>query len=395
MSKLKVFVSSTCYDLGMVRAQLRSFIKDMGHDPVMSDYADVLYDPRVHTHESCVQEVSNADVLILIIGSRFGGKSIPKAMELIDFEEIDKMSSSKQSIKDQEKISITQLEVFKAMYLGIPVFTFVDDKVLHDHLTYEKNKDKPFLMDIDFPAFQYNKDAAKYVFEFINFMRLRYENNSICGFNKIEDIEEFLRKQWSSLFQRLLYDYRNDKHEAKKMEVISEQIADIKTALMTSISNSDLKDTARGAIKFRQLIQSISELYMKNVSDSHSQDSSYISDVLLKDISWDELINDYIGIEELIENSDDISEGYVRQDVIIKTKNNKYFKCRMGSIFFNRLSNQWNQFKDMSMEAKKAIIEAVNDNDITKMPPFFFNITKRYIDKNTEGELEACTDENK
>ena len=70
MANLKIFVSSTCYDLNIVRGQLRSFINNVGYEPVMSDYNDVLYDPRDHTHESCVKEIQSADMVILIIGSR-------------------------------------------------------------------------------------------------------------------------------------------------------------------------------------------------------------------------------------------------------------------------------------------------------------------------------------
>ncbi len=40
MAGLKVFVSSTCYDLALVRNQLRTFIQNLGHDPIMSDYND-------------------------------------------------------------------------------------------------------------------------------------------------------------------------------------------------------------------------------------------------------------------------------------------------------------------------------------------------------------------
>ena len=289
MANLKIFVSSTCYDLGIVRAQLRNFITKMGYEPVMSDFADILYDSRIHTHTSCVQEVNNADMLILIVGSRFGGKAIPKALELIDFEKMKELSSGLDLFKDKDKISVTQLEVIKAIQLGIPIYTFVDEKVLNDHLTYEKNKGKYFLKDIDFPSFQQNRDAAEYVFEFINFIRLRFQNNSMCGFGKIEDIEEFLRKQWSGLLQRLLYEQRTNKHESKRIEIISEQIADIKTALMTSISNTDLKDTARGAIKFRQLMQMI--FYF-------SKENTQIT--LLKEIGWEELLIE-IGIVEIID----------------------------------------------------------------------------------------------
>lgn len=377
MAKLKVFISSTCYDLGIVRSQLRNFVSNMGHEPVMSDYADILYDTRIHTHESCVQEVNNADVLILIIGSRFGGKAIPKALELIDFEEINKMSSASEVVKDKKKISITQLEVFKAMQLGIPIFTFIDDKVLNDHLIYEKNKDKPFLNDIEFPAFQHNKDTAKYVFEFINFMRLRFENNSICGFSKIENIEEFLKKQWSGLFQRLLYEYRFNKYEGRKIEAISEQIADIKTAIMTSITNTDLKDTARGAIKFRQLIQIITFLSLSNTAD-----------LLLSELSWNDLLKE-IGVKEIIQK--ETTEQYMRNTFIIKNNKNQFFESRMPLSIFNRFELQWDEFRNMGVESKKAIISAINDNDLRIIPPFR-DITNKYIEREADILDEVSID---
>lgn len=137
MANLKIFVSSTCYDLNIVRGQLRSFINNVGYEPVMSDYNDVLYDPRDHTHESCVKEIQSADMVILIIGSRFGGKAIPKAIENLDIETI-KAASKSTSFIDKGNISITQLEILKAVELEIPIFTFIDQKVSHDHLFYEK-----------------------------------------------------------------------------------------------------------------------------------------------------------------------------------------------------------------------------------------------------------------
>ena len=84
MAALKIFVSSTCYDLGIVRAQLRSFLINLGHEPIMSEYNDVLFDPRSHTHDNCAQEIKNADAVILIIGSRFGGTAIPKVITALD-----------------------------------------------------------------------------------------------------------------------------------------------------------------------------------------------------------------------------------------------------------------------------------------------------------------------
>ena len=92
MAGLKVFISSTCYDLSLLRSELRSFILSLGYDPVMSDYADVVYDPRIHTHTSCIDEVANCDMLVVIIGSRLGGKSVPEALEKVDFASLENIS---------------------------------------------------------------------------------------------------------------------------------------------------------------------------------------------------------------------------------------------------------------------------------------------------------------
>lgn len=70
----KVFVSSTCYDLQEERSQLERFIYNHGFQPILSEYSGVYYDVDTHTHESCVNEVSNCDMFVLIISGRYGGK---------------------------------------------------------------------------------------------------------------------------------------------------------------------------------------------------------------------------------------------------------------------------------------------------------------------------------
>ena len=165
MASLKVFVSSTCYDLGVIRSNLRNFISGLGYTPIMSDYSDVLYDPRHHTHSNCIQEVNNCDILILIIGKRFGGTAIPKALDQISIETVKSLSTRNEIFKENAKLSITQLEVIKAIELGIPIFTFVDSRVYSDHLVYESNKD--IHSTIKFPSIE-KEGTALYIFEFIN-----------------------------------------------------------------------------------------------------------------------------------------------------------------------------------------------------------------------------------
>lgn len=347
MANLKVFVSSTCYDLNIVRGQLRSFINNVGYEPVMSDYNDVLYDPRDHTHESCVKEIQNADIIILIIGSRFGGKATPKAIEHLDIETI-KAASKSTSFFEKGNISITQLEILKAVELEIPIFTFIDQKVSHDHLFYEKNKTKKgFLETVDFPSID-KRETAIFIFEFINFIRHRSKNNSIVEFSRIEDIQEFLKKQWAALFQRFLFEQKTRKEEIRRFDFLTSQLADIKTTLLTTITNDDLKETARGAIKYRKLID-----FVFGISIEENP-----NDTLLSQIAFNEI---------LIKN---------KIDEIIQSDGVKYpsrctFYIRIDRTFFiarftfnlSDIERDFNDFKELGENSKKAIINAIRENE--------------------------------
>ncbi|MDK8189210.1 DUF4062 domain-containing protein [Paenibacillus sp. UMB7766-LJ446] len=381
MANLKVFISSTCYDLNVVRSQLRNFVNNFGYDPVMSDYADVLYDPRVHTHTSCVQEVTNCDVLILIMGSRFGGKAIPKAAEVVNLEYLKDKSKSNKILDDSANLSITQLEVIRAIESGIPIFTFVENKVMHDHLVYEKNKDKEFIESLDFPSFADKPETAKYVFEFINFLRHRIENNSIVSFNKMEDIESYLRKQWSGLLQRLLYEQRFKKQEEIKIDYLANQIADIKTAIMTSISSSDLKDTARGAIKFRHLVD-----FFRQLKNSNTRD------LLLLDITFKELLT-RLSIIDIIPI--DNPNRFNRLTALI-LEDGTFFELRYPIGFIERLKDDWMEFIILNQTSRQAIINAIYDIDDNRPMRNFRYINKQFSDvfiENQDGDLNLVQDE--
>ena len=168
--KLKVFISSTCYDLGVIRSQLKSFIEKMGYDSILSENNDVFYNPNDHTHESCVKDVANADIVILIIGSRFGGTAIPSLKKLVDFESLSVASAQTKIIEKKEKLSITQFEILKAIESNIPIYTFVEDDVYHDHHVYEQNKDnEEVISKMKFPSID-KKETAPFIFEFSELM---------------------------------------------------------------------------------------------------------------------------------------------------------------------------------------------------------------------------------
>lgn len=360
MASLRIFVSSTCYDLSMARSQLRSFIVGMGHEPVMSDYSDVLYDHRAHTQTSCLQELSNCDLVILIVGSRFGGKAVPGALESIDFDELKTASLSTYLIDNKENLSITQLEICKAIDSGLPVFTFVEEGVLHDHRVYETNKDKAIIDDIGFPSIE-DHQTAKYIFEFINFIRYRRVNNSLTSFSKIEDIETFLRKQWSALFQRMLLEQRNALSEKRRIVDLSEQLEDLKTAVLTSITRPDLRETARGAIRYRRILSFIQCLKIEQMRD-----------VLLSDTGWSELLTK-AGIIEMREIT---AEENRPSDLVFVLGDGTFYRSRYNRTYIQNVERDWEAFRVMNAESRLAIIDAIiEDRSGTPFPVL------RHVDK--------------
>jgi hypothetical protein len=68
-----MFVSSTCYDLKQVRADIKTFLESLGLCPVISDYDSFPVDPNVAAVDNCLQVVAErADLFLLIVGGRYG-----------------------------------------------------------------------------------------------------------------------------------------------------------------------------------------------------------------------------------------------------------------------------------------------------------------------------------
>lgn len=343
MAGLKVFVSSTCYDLSILRSDLRTFIASLGYDPIMSDYADVVYDPRQHTHTSCVEEVSNCDMLILVIGARYGGKSTPEALNKVDISSMDELLKNVKENKLQ--LSITQLEVIEAIKNNIPVYTFIDKKVYYEHELYEKNKDSAD--KIIFPAID-KQETAKYIFEFINFLRLKSIGNSIFQFEKMQDIEEVLKKQWSGYFQRLLNEQRHRAEERKRVDVLSEQFEDLKTALLSSIINGDQRKVAKGIVNYRRLLELAISLKIPKTKLKSCKGE--FNDLLLEQ----RIVN--VIDSRRIKRGDRIYQGifFIKDD-------NTFYECRMSYELLPDIEADWNNFKSETNDIKDLVFDTISE----------------------------------
>jgi len=211
MSKFKIFLSSTCYDLNTERDILKEWIETLGHESTLSDFGDICYNPREHTHISCVNAVKGHDALVVIIGSRFGGIAIPSVYDELDIDSLINESGHEDFLKEYSELSITQAEVLMAIECKIPIYVLIDSKVYQDHHTYIKSKKEhgiEFAKQIPYTSISTN-GTAEYIFEFISYLHKRKINNGVETYDNINDIKTYLSKQWSQYFHTLLAEQKD------------------------------------------------------------------------------------------------------------------------------------------------------------------------------------------
>jgi hypothetical protein len=372
LAGLRVFVSSTCFDLGQSRDQLRSMLIRMGYEPVMSEYSDILYDPQDHTHVSCVRDIANADMMVLMIGSRFGGTAVGQALPLIDFTALSDSSSSVEMLAEKEKLSITQLEVLKAVELEIPLFAFVDEKVYSDHKVYQNNKSNPVLEKIKFPSID-KPETAKYIFEFINLISHRVSNNAIVSYRNFARIEDHLIKQWSLLFQRLLRDRRDKSVDQRRADLVIEQIEGLRAAVLQSISAGAAREIAKSVLKYRRLADTINGLQGGPRRVNIDEFSGTFTELL-----------DAYGVEEVTEGDLNRARCYLVLD------DDSFYIARMPVRALLNLESDWEGFQELELGARHAVLEATESaSSLVPSVRYIPESYRDYIERNERAYLTS------
>ncbi|MBI5040812.1 MAG: DUF4062 domain-containing protein, partial [Gammaproteobacteria bacterium] len=127
----------------------------------------------------CYREISTCDILVAIIGGKYGSQS-----------------------KD-EKNSITQKELKTAIELGRQIYIFVEKSVHSEYKTYLNNKETQ--------GFKPATVNDTRVYQFLEEIYALPSGNPIEPFEISDDITKYLREQWAGLFQRLLQESSRQK----------------------------------------------------------------------------------------------------------------------------------------------------------------------------------------
>jgi len=194
MARPRVFISSTFYDLRQVREDIERFIRELGYEPVRNETGAIPYEKLEKLETSAFREVELCDILVSIVGGRFGSES-----------------------QDDPGYSISQAELRRALERGIQVFIFVERGVLSEYSTWQLNKGNA---DV---KYRFVDDPR--VYAFVEQLYALPRNNPIAAFETSIDIVDHLRAQWSGLFQRFL----QQQTRVAEVELIQELTATAQT----------------------------------------------------------------------------------------------------------------------------------------------------------------------
>jgi hypothetical protein len=209
MARLRVFISSTYYDLKHVRSYVSSFITKMGYEATLSEKGKIAYDPSMPLDQSCYKDAESTDILVLIIGGRYGSAT----------SETD----SSRLVPDfyQRYESVTRKEFESANSHGVPTYILVEKSVMSEYETFKKNRENTTI--------EYAHVDSVNIFNFLDDILNKGKNNPLFQFEQPQEIENWLKSQWSGYFRTLL----ENKSQNKQLNSLSKQVGEL-----NSINNS-------------------------------------------------------------------------------------------------------------------------------------------------------------
>lgn len=169
----------------------------MGYEAVRNETGKIIFSKGESLEESCYREISSIEILIGIVGGKFGSSA------------------------EKKPFSITQLEIKTAIEQNKQVYVFVLKNVLAEYNTYLLNKE---LKEIRYSAVD-NIDIYSFL-EGLHSMN----NIVIHPFEEVTEITSFLKEQWAGLFR----DFLIQSHERLMYANVSSRVDEL-TAVSTTL----------------------------------------------------------------------------------------------------------------------------------------------------------------
>lgn len=198
---MKIFLSSTAYDLMDFRALIVDIMQERSHEVLYHESPTFPAKLGLHTHDQCILAVEECDIVLCILDKRYGGTyngQFPLKTQIIDIRGFDKEEKKKRyELKiDKSELSITWCELIRAYEKKIPVITFAREQLLNEKETRRRNQ----FSETFHPAYADKNE----LFDLIDWITKQNANNWIAPFINIVDFKEKLLK-WIEELERTIH----------------------------------------------------------------------------------------------------------------------------------------------------------------------------------------------
>lgn len=267
MARLRIFVSSTYYDLRHIRSSMEAFIEGMGYEAVLFESGGIPFHHDMTLADACYAEVQTCHMLVLVIGGRYGSAD-EKRKEQASEDIIERMYEAYNSV--------TKREYETAREKNIPVFIFVEKNVRAEYETFKSNRLNSTI--------KYAHVDSVNIFRLLDDILNQSHNNYIKEFEKFEDISSWLREQWAGIYSDLLLARRDQvaiKSMADRIAELSELTSSMKSYTETIMMTVLPGDSASAVIDIeskrdlsRKLARFAKEpliIYIKEISRTYPE----------------------------------------------------------------------------------------------------------------------------
>ena len=144
----------------------------------------------------------------------------------------------------------------------------------------------------------------------------------------------------------MLAESLNSERTSREYSIFSNQIEDLKAALLTSIGSDQLKKTASSVLRFRMLL----DFFLGLILDDRRE-------VILGDLSWDDVL-ERAGIEQVMFQ---VLNRIGRPETLLVRGDRTFYQFKGSESLYSRLQSDWSDFKAMNNQAKEAVYDALLD----------------------------------
>jgi hypothetical protein len=218
---MKIFISSTAYDLLDFRAKIVDLLKKHKHEAIYHESPTFPAKVDLHSHDQCILAVEECDMLICILDRRYGGlysgellKGIKPVTVTISGEDERGEKLKENAEIPIDRLSVTWCEIQRAYHFNKSVITFCRQRTMDEKETRRHNQ----YLKAFRPAYAERNE----LFDLIDWITKQKRNNWIVSFNTIVDFEEKLIRYVDEYDKRKLKTTINKRYLQKKICVIVE-----------------------------------------------------------------------------------------------------------------------------------------------------------------------------